>query len=83
MSPSRKTWLALKDEYLTLQKRSMTSLKKCMNKMDPKEPESVMETDDGAAGGAGEFHPLSFQQRVQRLAVNRHCLSSRGKDEQM
>ena len=30
----RKTWLSLKEEYLLLQKRSMTSLKKCITKMD-------------------------------------------------
>ncbi|CAJ1086349.1 la-related protein 7 isoform X2 [Xyrichtys novacula] len=31
---SKKEWLVLKDEYLTLQKRSMKSLKKCMTKID-------------------------------------------------
>uniref|UniRef100_H3CP02 La-related protein 7 n=1 Tax=Tetraodon nigroviridis TaxID=99883 RepID=H3CP02_TETNG len=30
----RRTWLSLKEEYLLLQKRSMTSLKKCITKMD-------------------------------------------------
>ncbi|XP_034532456.1 la-related protein 7 isoform X2 [Notolabrus celidotus] len=43
---SKKEWLVLKDEYLTLQKRSMKSLKKCMTKIDHKEPESVMDTDN-------------------------------------
>lgn len=38
----RNAWLTLKDEYLLLQKRSMMSLKKCMNKMEQKEQ---METD--------------------------------------
>lgn len=38
----RNAWLALKDEYLLLQKHSMMSLKKCMNKMEQKEQ---METD--------------------------------------
>ncbi|KAM6894974.1 la-related protein 7 isoform 1-T3 [Lycodopsis pacificus] len=42
---SKKEWLELKDEYLTLQKRSMKSLKKCINKIDHKEHKSVMETD--------------------------------------
>lgn len=71
MSPPRKTWLALKDEYLTLQKRSMTSLKKCMNKMDQRE-QDVMETDGGAAGGGGEFvpsHPSSACSEEWRLTV--------------
>lgn len=44
----------LKDEYLTLQKHSMKSLKKCMNKIDHKEPESVMDTDN-PKGGNSEF----------------------------
>ncbi|XP_035005251.1 la-related protein 7 isoform X2 [Hippoglossus stenolepis] len=34
---SKKEWLDLKVEYLTLQKRSMASLKKCMSKIDHKE----------------------------------------------
>ncbi|KAG8006225.1 La-related protein 7 [Nibea albiflora] len=42
---SKKEWLELKDEYLALQKRSMMSLKKCMNKIDHKEHKSLMETD--------------------------------------
>ncbi|XP_054457237.1 la-related protein 7 isoform X2 [Anoplopoma fimbria] len=51
---SKKEWLELKDEYLTLQKRSMKSLKKCINKIyhkervnkiDHKERKSLMETD--------------------------------------
>lgn len=44
MSVRRRTWLSLKEEYLLLQKRSMTSLKKCMTKMDER-PE----------GGSSEF----------------------------
>lgn len=45
---SKKDWLALKGEYLRLQKRSMASLKKCITKIDHKEPrfhETGMETD--------------------------------------
>ncbi|XP_012720381.2 la-related protein 7 [Fundulus heteroclitus] len=34
---SKKEWLQLKEEYLVLQKRSMASLKKCINKMNHKE----------------------------------------------
>ncbi|XP_041842343.1 la-related protein 7 [Melanotaenia boesemani] len=34
---SKKEWLQLKDEYLSLQKHSMASLKKCINKIDRKE----------------------------------------------
>ncbi|XP_068569573.1 la-related protein 7 [Cebidichthys violaceus] len=45
---SKKEWLELKDEYLTLQKRSMKSLKKCINKIDHKEHKSLMETDHDA-----------------------------------
>ncbi|XP_042368709.1 la-related protein 7 [Plectropomus leopardus] len=48
---SKKEWLELKDEYLTLQKRSMTSLKKCMNKIDHKEHKSLMETDSHPPDG--------------------------------
>ncbi|XP_068164113.1 la-related protein 7 [Antennarius striatus] len=44
---SKKEWLMLKDEYLTLQKRSMTSLKKCINKIDRKE-EKTEALDDPA-----------------------------------
>ncbi|KAM9335316.1 la-related protein 7 isoform 2-T2 [Symphorus nematophorus] len=51
---SKKEWLQLKDEYLTLQKRSMTSLKKCMNKIDHKEHESLMETGNDAQDGNAE-----------------------------
>lgn len=39
----KNAWLALKDEYLQLQKCSMMSLKRCMNKMEQKEQ---METDN-------------------------------------
>ncbi|XP_030578542.1 la-related protein 7 [Archocentrus centrarchus] len=41
---SKKDWLELKEEYLSLQKCSMSTLKKCMNKMNPKKDE-IMETD--------------------------------------
>uniref|UniRef100_A0A3Q0T9Q0 La-related protein 7 n=1 Tax=Amphilophus citrinellus TaxID=61819 RepID=A0A3Q0T9Q0_AMPCI len=41
---SKKEWLELKEEYLSLQKCSMSALKKCMNKMNPKKDE-IMETD--------------------------------------
>ncbi|XP_062240413.1 la-related protein 7 [Platichthys flesus] len=40
---SKKEWLDLKVEYLTLQKRSMASLKKCMSKIEHKEPKGGME----------------------------------------
>ncbi|KAF0029371.1 hypothetical protein F2P81_018476 [Scophthalmus maximus] len=40
-----KEWLKLKEEYLTLQKRSMASLKKCMSKIGHKEYKSRMETE--------------------------------------
>ncbi|AWO97700.1 putative la-related protein 7 isoform 3 [Scophthalmus maximus] len=42
---SKKEWLKLKEEYLTLQKRSMASLKKCMSKIGHKEYKSRMETE--------------------------------------
>lgn len=48
---SKKEWLGLKDEYLILQKRSMKSLKKCINKIDHKEHTSVMETDNDPQDG--------------------------------
>ncbi|KAI3376498.1 hypothetical protein L3Q82_016949 [Scortum barcoo] len=51
---SKKDWLQLKDEYLTLQKRSMTSLKKCINKIDHKQHKSLMETDTEPQDGNGE-----------------------------
>uniref|UniRef100_A0A669DED5 La-related protein 7 n=1 Tax=Oreochromis niloticus TaxID=8128 RepID=A0A669DED5_ORENI len=41
---SKKDWLGLKQEYLTLQKSSMSALKKCMNKINDKE-HKMMETD--------------------------------------
>lgn len=55
---SRKEWLLLKDEYLILQKRSMKSLKKCINKIDHKEHTSgaqTMETDNDPQDGNSEF----------------------------
>lgn len=48
---SKKEWLKLKEEYLTLQKRSMTSLKKCINKIDHKEPKGLKETDQDPQDG--------------------------------
>uniref|UniRef100_UPI0037E9A1A9 la-related protein 7 n=1 Tax=Semicossyphus pulcher TaxID=241346 RepID=UPI0037E9A1A9 len=48
---SKKDWLVLKDEYLTLQKRSMTSLKKCMTKIAHRKHKSFMETEDDAQDG--------------------------------
>uniref|UniRef100_A0A673ARM0 La-related protein 7 n=1 Tax=Sphaeramia orbicularis TaxID=375764 RepID=A0A673ARM0_9TELE len=42
----KKEWLDLKKEYLTLQKRSMASLKKCINKIDHKKHKSLMETEN-------------------------------------
>uniref|UniRef100_A0AAX7W403 La-related protein 7 n=1 Tax=Astatotilapia calliptera TaxID=8154 RepID=A0AAX7W403_ASTCA len=41
---SKKDWLGLKQEYLTLQKSSMSALKKCMTKINDKE-HKMMETD--------------------------------------
>ncbi|XP_076581441.1 la-related protein 7 isoform X2 [Chaetodon auriga] len=52
---SKKEWLELKDEYLTLQKRSMASLKKCISKIDHKERKSLMETEgDHQDGNMGK-----------------------------
>ncbi|XP_059211424.1 la-related protein 7 [Centropristis striata] len=51
---SKKEWLELKDEYLTLQKRSMKSLKKCINKIDHREQKRVMETDNDPQDGNTE-----------------------------
>ncbi|XP_034412895.1 la-related protein 7 isoform X2 [Cyclopterus lumpus] len=45
---SKKEWLELKDEYLTLQKVSMTSLKRCINKIDHKEHKSPVEKNNDA-----------------------------------
>ncbi|KAF3698000.1 La-related protein 7 La ribonucleoprotein domain family member 7 [Channa argus] len=42
---SKKQWLKLKEEYMTLQKCSMGSLKKCINKIDHKVSKHVIETD--------------------------------------
>lgn len=47
----RRAWLTLKDEYLQLQKRSMMSLKRCINKMEQKER---MEMDNCPEDGGGE-----------------------------
>ncbi|XP_030018531.1 la-related protein 7 isoform X1 [Sphaeramia orbicularis] len=47
----KKEWLDLKKEYLTLQKRSMASLKKCINKIDHKKHKSLMETENDSQGG--------------------------------
>lgn len=54
----RKEWLTLKGEYLNLQKRSMASLKRCINKIDHKESRSVTETDKDAQDGNGELRPF-------------------------
>uniref|UniRef100_A0A671YWY4 La-related protein 7 n=1 Tax=Sparus aurata TaxID=8175 RepID=A0A671YWY4_SPAAU len=43
---SKTEWLQLKEEYMTLQKRSMTSLKKCINKIDHREHKIKMETEN-------------------------------------
>ncbi|XP_023255358.1 la-related protein 7 [Seriola lalandi dorsalis] len=48
---SKREWLELKEEYLTLQKRSMASLKKCISKIDHKEHTSLMETEDDPQDG--------------------------------
>lgn len=50
----------MKDEYLALQKRSMMSLKKCMNKIDHKEHKSLMETDTEPQDGNSEFFYVSL-----------------------
>ncbi|XP_029311187.1 la-related protein 7 [Cottoperca gobio] len=51
---SKKEWLQLKDEYMTLQKRSMESLKKCINKIGHKRHKSQMETGDDPQHGSVE-----------------------------
>ncbi|XP_040887784.1 la-related protein 7 isoform X2 [Toxotes jaculatrix] len=51
---SKKEWLHLKEEYLTLQKRSMASLKKCISKIDHKEHKSLMTTEKDPQDGNGE-----------------------------
>ncbi|KAM4611737.1 la-related protein 7 isoform 2-T3 [Polymixia lowei] len=43
---SKKDWLELKQEYLTLQKQSMTSLKKCITKINHKEEKGLEEGDN-------------------------------------
>ncbi|XP_010792876.1 la-related protein 7 [Notothenia coriiceps] len=43
---SKKDWLKLKDEYLTLQKKSMKSLKKCINQIHHQAPKKVVEKKD-------------------------------------
>ncbi|XP_029932607.1 la-related protein 7 [Myripristis murdjan] len=43
---TKKEWLELKQEYLTLQKQSMASLKMCISKIDHKEDKSLNETDN-------------------------------------
>ncbi|KAM8747554.1 la-related protein 7 isoform 1-T1 [Acanthopagrus schlegelii] len=43
---SKMEWLQLKEEYMTLQKRSMTSLKKCINKIDHREHKIKMEMEN-------------------------------------
>ncbi|CAG5929300.1 unnamed protein product [Menidia menidia] len=47
---SKKEWIQLKDEYLTLQKRSMASLKKCINKMDHKKRDNSQDRNIEMAG---------------------------------
>ncbi|MEQ2162270.1 hypothetical protein GOODEAATRI_018078 [Goodea atripinnis] len=42
VSAQRKEWLQLKEEYLVLQKRSMASLKKCINKINHKEGDDAL-----------------------------------------
>ncbi|XP_029027793.1 la-related protein 7 isoform X2 [Betta splendens] len=51
---SKKQWLKLKQEYLTLQKRSMASLKKCMNKINVKGDHGPMDTNNDAQHEHGE-----------------------------
>ncbi|XP_034019938.1 la-related protein 7 isoform X2 [Thalassophryne amazonica] len=43
---SKKDWLHLKQEYVTLQKRSMASLKKCISKINQEEHKSDMEHEN-------------------------------------
>ncbi|KAM7366175.1 hypothetical protein PAMP_015640 [Pampus punctatissimus] len=47
----KKEWLELKEEYLTLQKRSMASLKRCMSKIGHNEHKSLMEMDNEPQDG--------------------------------
>ncbi|XP_008324472.1 la-related protein 7 [Cynoglossus semilaevis] len=42
---SKKDWLKLKEEYLSLQKCSMASLKRCITKIDHKGNSALMETE--------------------------------------
>lgn len=51
----RKEWLDLKVEYMTLQKRSMGSLKKCISKIDHQEHKSLMEMDNESQDGKSEL----------------------------
>uniref|UniRef100_A0A8C4I5S3 La-related protein 7 n=1 Tax=Dicentrarchus labrax TaxID=13489 RepID=A0A8C4I5S3_DICLA len=68
---SKKEWLELKEEYLTLQKRSMTSLKKCINKIDHKEHKSLMETDTDPQDGKSEFCPQFTSGVIMKITDNK------------
>ncbi|XP_037336366.2 la-related protein 7 [Pungitius pungitius] len=54
---AKKEWLKLKDEYLTLQKSSMKSLKKCILKIDHKEHKSLRETENAEKSKKSEAEP--------------------------
>ncbi|KAM7377423.1 hypothetical protein PAMA_013959 [Pampus argenteus] len=57
----KKEWLELKEEYLTLQKRSMTSLKKFMSKIDHNEHKSLMEMDNEPQDGNNKTDKATSQ----------------------
>ncbi|XP_044196725.1 la-related protein 7 isoform X1 [Thunnus albacares] len=61
----KKEWLELKEEYLTLQKRSMASLKKCISKIDHKEHKSLMEMDNEPQDGNNEKSEKATNQGPQ------------------
>ncbi|XP_072315380.1 la-related protein 7 [Eucyclogobius newberryi] len=47
----KKAWLELKSEYLTLQKRSMSALKKCITKIEHKEEKGQKDTENEQKDG--------------------------------
>ncbi|KAK5875968.1 hypothetical protein CesoFtcFv8_026990 [Champsocephalus esox] len=61
---SKKEWLVLKDEYLTLQKKSMKSLKKCINQIHHQAPKKVVEKKDDPK----EEH-VEKSERVRRKVI--------------
>lgn len=69
-STSRKEWLVLKDEYLTLQKKSMKSLKKCINQIHHQAPKKVVETKDDPKEEHGELVSDGLTARAVYLHVS-------------